>query len=367
MNIKPNQTGTKNFICHYLSIIVLLLFTSCVSTKYIDIEVLRPAKISVPPEIKNVIIIDNSISVADTLPEISKLPLQRIEMSKVPYMLGKSFEPFVDTLSTVAINELLNELNRREFFDTVFIDIKSIKDSFNYLSKKSIDKKYLFALKDIYNIDAAIVLDSFIYKPKFSIENLDELGSTYFTQKVSGAINWKFINMMDTTLMDNYVQQENLIWDYYIDNYQYLKKKIPKLNQSLHELADYMGYYYADRITPYWEPVERYYYKSLHGLFSYANKHVKNNDWSEAEKVWFYIFKTGNKLNSARAAHNIALSKEIQGQFRESVEWAYESYKGFKKIKNIYLIPYNRELDYYTKSAQRFNDKKKLNKQIGGD
>lgn len=342
------------FLKRYLKFVPFYFaITSCVTLKKVDVDILQPAKVTISPYIKSVVFVDNSISHSDSL----------AVKVRTPYEQGIRYVNFIDTLSNMAIREAANELSQRHFFDTVYIDESTLKDSMNF-NRKRFNSDYLKQVKQRYNAEALILLNSITAKPKITFEDDYDF---YVTQEIEGNIYWQIYDLTSDTLIDTYNQKDTLYWETSTIYLQYPVKGLPLVHEAVFDVAGFLGFNYVDRIAPYWESESRYYYTYNTGDFFMAQNYVVNDDWANAEKVWFYIYQNYKGLKKARAAHNIAVSKEILGDSMESGRWAYESYSLYKKEVSKYNDEYLREKEYYKEIAQRYMEKKKLLKQLGGE
>jgi hypothetical protein len=338
--------------------VLLLLVTtavSCVSLTPYHMEVLRPAKITIPPDIKNLVLIDNIETLNDSF------PVTVVRKTKTRQFLKSK----PDSVTNSVINMLYQELNLRQFFDTVKLDRSSLVDTNSRSVVFPYDVNDFSSIKHQFNCDAALFLNHIRFKPVITVTEAGDY--YYFTQAITGVIQWQLYDLRCDSLISTYVQRDTLFWDGYTPTLQYPVEGIPDMYKAMTELAKRMGFFCADQFAPYWEPVDRYYFATGPGYFSTATDFVLKKDWVEAEKVWFYIYNNSEKLYKARAAHNIALSKEVQGQFREAGEWALESLNQFKEIEKNYPDDYRREKKYYSDLAKRYVDGRKLVEQIGGE
>ncbi len=334
---------------------IFLILNGCASITPYKMEVLRPATITIPPQIKSVVIINNATPKVDSV--------------EVHIVAGSKFVRYspevVDSFGTLAINECQRELARRQFFDTVFIDTTKRHSSFIAESLKT--QKQLMEICQLNHTDAAIILESYDYQPFLEYTQLGENAYT-FNQKVEGKALWTLYSLDADSILSRYVQTDSLFWDNYAFSLTYPVDGIPSLTESFNQIASRLGFFYCDFIAPYWDRVNRFYHSNGSSYFGMATEQVKLNKWDEASKIWFFIYKNGSKLDKAKAAHNIALAKEVLGDFKSAASWAYESMNLYEKLHRVFNVENKeREKLYYIDISKRYFDSKKLSKQIGGE
>jgi len=117
------------------------------------------------------------------------------------------------------------------------------------------------------------------------------------------------------------------------------------------------GVKYAFRIAPEWIWVTRTFYsKGGHSDMKKAGRLAKVNNWQEARKVWMGLLGVERKI-AGKAAYNIAVSYEYEGDLEQAKYWASKAYTEFgnKSARNYVNILQN-----------RINDVNRLNQQMQG-
>lgn len=336
--------------------VMLLTFAlaGCSSYSVYQMEVLRPAEVTIPPQIKSVMVVDNSFPMPDSV--------------EVEITTNSTYTSFVkgsgDSASSLAIRQLVSELNNRHFFDTVYLAPKTMNGKYGYRGKP-VNVKELQKLTESKNVDAAIVLNGYNYNPSVRFLPTDVFGQYLCRQSLPFAAEWLFVDVNTGAMVDKHIHADTLNWQGLIDGYYYPVPGIPLLNEGIAEAAGHMAYAQADRIAPYWESISRFYYTSGAGYYPLAAKHVRKNEWVEAEKVWFYIYNHSKGVAKARLAHNIALAKEVEGDFENAARWSYQSWQLFNEKSSWYAFEASQEKKYYLELTKRYADAKKLADQYG--
>jgi hypothetical protein len=322
-----------------------------VSVKTFNVDVMRPAGINVAPHLRTLVVLSNEGSAKDSVIVKVTSGKDSLGIRLVPFY---NFEKFV-------ISRLKSELDNRQFFDTVRFaivpdgEIDSVflhhgqSGVYNYLAQK-------------YRADAALLLDKTLVEPVIEVDPLGE-GAYFVVMQQKGAIMWTLYDVLEQSLIDQYVQVDTLYWSTINYGLKFPVPGLPSVHEASENLADHLGYKYADRLAPYWEQVSRYLYTGRNYYFLLADEKVKLDDWVEAGKIWFQMYKTSNGLIKARAAHNIAVSHEMSGDFEQAGEWAQESYFLYQKLNAISEM--ERERAFYQDVARRYVELRKLKIQLG--
>ena len=341
----------KSVIILWLSLSVV----SCVSTHSLNLDVLRPATVTIEPEIVSVLVMDNSMPFRGD-------SIHKITTSKGVYLIDTIL---VDNFGEIAGTSLSENLKNRVFFDSVYYHntSKLYSSDLGYLSEE-IMKKRINDLCNVYNVEAIISLESYNYKTELNFVDLTEF--YYGSLDISGGIYWK-IYEKGGNILDMFVQTDNIFWDDHNNNYSSILKSLPSQREGLEVFADYLGEAFIKHIVPYWETVQRQYYSSGHYLFLRANDLHKANNWEDAAKIWYYVYENGNSKQKARAAYNLALSYEVRGDFDEALAWGDISQQLFDKLGSFKASQYDKGLArlYYIQLSERYQQKQKLDNQIG--
>jgi len=325
---------------------------SCGSMSTLKLDVLRPGEVTIDPEILSIAVVDNSLLYRG----------EGVHTVKTPRGSGTIDTLWIDDFPQIAAISMVDALQDKQFFNEVYYhnDKTNTYGRGNYMLNRKIEY-----ICNKYDVQAVVFLESYMYKTKLALVDLGDI--YYGTMDVSGGILWK-IYEKNGTLLDQYFQTDSIFWDAAEGRYASLLNKLPRQTAATEVLAEYLGETYIKRVAPYWETVSRKYYSKGHFLFMRANDLHAINNWSEAAKIWYYVYENGNKRQKAITSFNIALSYEVQGDFDEAVAWGKISQKLFDNLGSMRSSKYEKKIiKYYNiQLVERQQQKKKLDEQIGG-
>lgn len=339
---------------YLLSILFTGVLSGCVTYSSYQMDVLRPATITIPPHVKSVMVIDNSYPTLDS-----------VEVDITTNISYVSHIPVVfDSSSSIAMKQLVAELNMRQFFDTVYLAPETLNGKFGY-RHKPFSFPQLHTNADSLKVDGVVVFNNYTYHPALNYSHLIENDYFMCNQSVRFVVDWVFVDLIENRVIDQYVHVDTLYWKGVSGDYSYPVIGVPTLTDAIAETAEYMGFYHADRLTPYGENVSRYFYTYGAGYYPEADACVEQNQWAKAEKVWFFIYKNAKGIRKAQLAHNIALAKEVQSQFDDAARWAHHSWQLFSDRSSSQSATAKKEKEYYLELIKRIDDAKKLGLQYG--
>ncbi len=339
--------------------IKLLLFIpfliACSTYEPLSIEVLQPAKYSFQPEIKSVVLVDNSMAFRSKGVHHISLPDESYSVDTI----------WKDDFPLLVLDGLKNELTQRNFFDTVYVhDISlrraGVSDS-SLLSWNRIDQ-----LCKKYNAEAVISIEGYTYHTNIKVENMYD-GNMYGYLDAGSTIFYRAYNHIDHSFILEELLQDTISWSVYGNGLNYIAQNLPTLRTALDELAGYMGVRMADDIAPHWAKESRVFYNSGNVYFMQATDYVRNNQWGDAIKLWKFVYEHSKKKVKARAAYNLALASEIQGDYESSLYWIRDGLNIVSKLSSGQAKEEKKRLALYSSyMAQRFKVLDDLKNQVGG-
>ncbi len=342
-------------LSRYILFLILTAATGCSSFSEMSFEVLRPAGYSVPPEIKSVVLVDNSLVFPDTAVNVIMLEGKIIEIDTNK----------VSDYSSFVINEIREELLNRMFFDTVYVDTIQYKKIGHGAQLDELSTIQIKEICDKFGADAIISLDAYRYTNNISIESYGNF--EYYSTYDASAINyWRIYDCYNMSVLNVHLQKDTIFWDSNGPSINSSLNSFISLDRATHEIGRYLSYQMVNYLVPYWEEVTRHLYTSGSIHFLNATDWVNRGNWQEAEKIWNYIYTNGSKKARLKAALNLALASERQGYIKEARDWAYKVYKIMEETDPASDSSLKRyAMSYYIDLSKRTLEYKKLVEQLG--
>ena len=291
--------------------IIASIISSCASVHYLSIEVLQPAKVSLPSHIQKVVLINqcyvrNYCSVTDFEGKINL-----------------KFDSIFSTGHVMALDEYLQNSPRLKVL-RIYNASASAKKEFNLHLADSIC--------DQTGADAAIILNKAsvtkyggYYKEKGDSTKSNKEKYSKPVAIVSIA-TWKLYDLKSKKIVDIQIIKDsiNLVsdkWELYNG-----QSDQPSFWDMLYNASFQSGYTYGKRIAQEWSSEQRYIYTIPEYEFNLALKLVEKKKWDEAIALWQKFINSNNKQTASLASFNIAVGCEANDQISEALEWASKSY-----------------------------------------
>jgi len=279
--------------------------------RYTTLDVLRPAKVTFAPEVKNVLIVNNAIIQPNDFGHKTELMRERT----------KNVSVRTDSLSLFALASLTEELRNREFFTRVDLKEKTMNKSTDFFMVKELKHDSVQALCKRYKVDAVISLNRIKVTDRITeyyIESerkyLTELNAVYETQ-------WS-IHLPNENKYTSATFNDTVFWD--SESYQRKQayERLPKREDALIDGALYVGQSTAKKLIPNWEKTDRYFFLTENKYMKQAMDSVYVKNWQSAMETWQKITKKGySNALKAKAAYNAGIAAEILGDIDKAIEF----------------------------------------------
>ena len=323
----------------YSIIIAIFIFSSCVTTNFITLDIREPATVSFPPEVTNVIIVDNSMSEKDNNEE------EGIGIMST------------DSAKTILLNSLQQFMNEENYFSKVelypYKIYKGHTGEIIPLSKRKVESickekgaNALISL-DFFAISAQLETENVAYFSNYSIMSA-KLGTILRTYSDKGAEYGKPLGYIDSLFRGGET------------DWSRINRNIPEINSLVSEIS-VLG---ADKITghfiPSWKTKERWYYSDNSAEMKKAVKSVNEGQWQQAADIWGKLYEKEEKTTKKiRLASNIALANESLDDIENAVNWINIAFdllpKKSKSELAIQVAIYQSELTIRKVNMQRLN------------
>lgn len=286
--------------------VALALFSSCSTISSLRYDSLRPAQFSFPSSVRRVGVINN----------LPRVIADEASMSRsAGYLLGDG---------KIVSEALAEEIAATEYFDEVVIcdsalcemtiSIKGhqfLRDDWpgNILSKWKVQE-----WTDKLGVDMLFSVE----RVNIEVKKSANMSNLLYPPTIDGIISVimrAYVPNRDTSLL-TITRKDTIFWE-----------SGPKLTftQIVKESSGYVAQMLVPYLIPSWEEDIRFYFDGGNVDMRDAGFYVREHDWSEAYPLWkkLYDSKKGNK--KMRAAFNLALYHEMQGEFEMATTYLNEA------------------------------------------
>ncbi|MCK4678535.1 MAG: hypothetical protein KAT48_10420 [Bacteroidales bacterium] len=340
------ERSSSHNLFHILSLLTLILLVSCSSTSYLEIDVLRPAEITLPEDVQTLGIIDRShLYEPDTLLAdiIDDEPDQdRFQETNI--------------LAKESINGLLDVLYNSPRFsikvmDSLNLDVDDMADNFS-----PYEWDQMLHICEDSLVDALVALTMVdVYDPLYVNVNIG--GEIIYNYVIMTLNAWKLYDPYKQQIIDDYQYVDTIYQDSEGDLFGMIfSNNQPDRQKYVPEASFYAGQTYGFRITPVWYSETRKFYSWAGEASKKATILASYGSWQSAASIWNIETENKNKKIAAKACYNMALASEIQDNLPMASYWLEKSNT---------LRPHKATKFYIEIITMRMRERMKLDPQMG--
>lgn len=338
-----------------LSILFLIIsITSCGGVRNMQVEVRRPALITISQDLKSIGLLNRSIPT-------SKAGLEGTLSGETPAQDKDLSEECMRGL-----NETLNTSDRFQVVRCEGTMMAADEKSLSFGAP--LDWATVDSLCTLYKVDGLMVLEYF--DTDFSILNPGATAAAAVGSVLNGGggqVQVKGTATSNAGFRVYYPKTKAILYEDRFDYKKYWTQtstnpadalaKLIKKNDALFDVSYETGFEFAMNVVPlyFWE--HRDMYKGKKGDMERGERQALAKDWEAAIKTWTEVYNMSNKSKiRAKAAFNVALGYEVMGNLTDAQIWVQRAYvEGGKKT----ALEYSNIIDY------RIREQDKLKEQTG--
>ncbi len=333
--------------------VLSLIFTSC-KTTYVTVNVLKPAQITIPNRINNLVFVNRSLPAKS---ERFKNILEGAVTGEAILADRRGAEE--------CIKGVMASLSQSPRYKVVAPANVDLRGTGTREFPPQLDWRVVEDICKQNQADALITLDVFDSNNAVKVgerqverkEGERVIKSTEFlaTLRVDIETGWRIYFPADKRVIDQNIYTDGRSWSHASDAKKKAEAGLPFLDNAIADAGFFAGSQYAHRISPMWINVSRYYYKKGNNDFKTADRYGKSGDWKGAAHIWEKYVNAGDPKIADNACYNMALAEELEGNLEKALEWARKSYTAYNNKKGRY---------YANILQQRLRDQERLDQQM---
>lgn len=336
--------------------LALLLLAAGCATSSISIQVLVPADIMVPQDIKMLALVNRY------RPEKKEGVLNVLEGAVTGEGIGqdrRSAEAALDGLTTALAGSPrftitrpaveLRGTGRGDFPDP--LQVTEVQEICRKASAQSL------VTIEAFDSDQSVACTTQVRERKNKAGETEKYTVFCATKKINVTVGWRMYNATNGALIDQFRMVEQVGFNAEGPTEQQAISNLPQGESVTRRIGEVTGAAYSARISPTWMWVSRSYYKAGNDLLKRGKQKVKFNDWEGAEKLWTHSLDDAKPRNVGRAMYNLALAEEMKGELETAAEKAKQAGTKYQDKK---------ALNYFNILQGRIQDQKRLEEQMKG-
>ncbi len=319
------------------------IFCSCSSTNYLTIPITEPAPVFIPSKITKLGIVDGSLPSAQN---------EKFDMiDKILSAEGKNLDRDGARASVSGLNEELK--HNQKFTEVKIIENSGLKNPNMGTSPGPLSWDVVDRICRENNVDAIFVLSYYDTESKIETNTVPVEVPLAKTTVVETEISiqtlikmgWRIYNNLDKIISDDYNDNETVLSRGKGINPMKPAQAVLGRKDDVMKRSNEMGHDYGIRLLPYTIRVSREYYVKGSENFKVAKRRAQTGDWNGAAELWLKDVSHPTAKIAGRAAYNMAIINEINGDYEAAVDWAAKSYTDYNnKLGLRYVNILNRRI-----------------------
>lgn len=346
----------KNILFIFITIGAFVL-TGCAGMKTMTIQTHEPAQVTLPKNVKKILIVDNAVS-------------QPYDVGHSKKSLGRS-QPENATVTTDSLTIIFTEaltqfLEEEEFYDVVMLHDKPLRKDEEYWKEEPLPLSKMQELKKETGADAIVSLDKLLVSSDWE-DNFIQEGYPYASLSGKIALTMRvYLPTLEGRIPTVHFT-DSLYWEGFdiSDGRAYAEFVIPHADIALKDLTIYAADKMTYVLTPHWMDQERWYYTFSSSTAREAESFAEQANWAEAVSKWESFYNSSKKkIDKAKAASNIALGYEMLDDMQTAHIWITRAHELFNESTTTESLERKRASIYKAEIERRLDVSNKLNMQI---
>ena len=362
----------------FVLLLLFVLFSSCLTTRQLSMEVLSPAEIVIPASGKRVTIVDNSHALDSANGHGIYIKRsgayvggdKNYSYDKDPSVVLSHKETVnVDSVSASVVKNLSNRLLEANFFEAVTLWNENVRQNSYQTKGAPLRRRDLTAIAEASDADIVISLDALSENDVLLVREIYDGWYDFPTMDVYTQSFWRIYDINNDKLLSKIVHKDTVFWEGRL-MYNFKVIDIPHLEDAILEAGWNHGHEVSQKIVPSWGSVMRTYYTGGASGLSQSATFVKMLRWEEMAAYFEGLLLEAKKeKQKALYAFNIAVAYELQGDLIKANDYVRKALEFSKvlsnKPTNVAILENSKR--YWKVLRKRQADDKLIQRQMSGD
>lgn len=321
---------------------------------YTSIDVLRPARVTFPADVKNILIINHTVPQPHDYGHTTELFEEQVRRERIN----------TDSIPVFTIASLAQSMSERGFFNTVLFDHVSTNIGTYFFTPVTPPDRNIAQLTNIHDVEGIISLNRI---------KVNDLQAELFNQEKGTFVS--FLEARYETQWTIHFPRQNLIiplinrdtvyWESESFSRQKALNGLPDRRNALIDGAIITGQRAVNSFIPYWEKSDRFLFTGSSRLFRAGIDSVYHRNWEAAITNWETLLsKNPGIFRKAKLAHNLAVAKEITGNLAEAYRYSTLANENANLLSHLEYRSFAAIVDYRIILRKRIAEEEKIRNQL---
>ncbi len=334
------------------AILLLVVLSGCNTLNYVGIQTYNPAEVTFPSSVEKVLVVNNAVPQPDDKGHEYSYFGREAKVGKIR----------TDSALVYFCNALGRSIFDLSYFSDVLLYPDALRQDNNFLDDKKLSPSQVSSLCEDNGADAVISLDRLVFRLNRDVSLYNgyiEGGEKVYVDGVVRVYVPGRSSALAAVVVSDSVEWREIVFDEGAIDYV-----IPSPQFAVYLAGEVVGSNLSPCFVPHWMDETRWYFSQAGTLWKEASAFAADEKWDNAVDRWKKIYQTTKSDKAkAKAAANMALAAELDGDLKKSYELikeAYDLYPDNDDECKVHLYLYKESI------LQRLLVNEKLNLQIGG-
>lgn len=308
-------------IKRYFGLLLLsILASSCLTVEVIPIDQMEPGKVNLPESVRKIALLSRNFKFnIDTLTQYYNY---NFKLKKVPVKENKAVDSMAVTKKFEALRKILLESGR---FDEIAVFPYSTITPLSGKNALPLTSEYVKQLCNESKTDAIVSLEMLSYFYSANSGNLRLRMPKEADVKLTAI--WAVYLPGKAIPVDRFKYSDVVRWNDDVAVNSREKSKVPGRIDGIKIASEIAAKNYSKRLAPYWSNSERYLVGLSGAKWAEAIALAHKYKWEDAAAIWQSYSESKSRRARGAAALDLAVAKEMQGDYDQAVKWSDESLK----------------------------------------
>lgn len=325
---QPLSIKAMNRKYYAFVILTSLLMCSCITIDQVTIDYMKPSQISLPAQIKTVVVVNNTVTNKG-----------RNSIEKKIDRDGRAvIESRFQGDGRITADELSKNIAAQNYFDQVLICDSALREKDHFPRKQELTKEEVTTLSNELGADMLISVEDVTISTKHRTERYPNLFHSTIDATVEPVVRLYIPNRSKAFV--SIQPKDSIFWESYGTTDTQAERELIKKENQVKEASQFAGELPAKYILPTWDKALRFYY--INGAFELKDAAilVREKSWDKASALWLESYSNKNEKVKFRSAFNLAVYYELNDSIDKAIEWLEKAELLINKKKNNELDQY---------------------------
>lgn len=304
---------------HCLLGTALLLLSGCQSVELLSIDYMLPADVSFPATLKRVAVVNNMPDVPDNK-QIAGEEEKNKSTNEVTRLTN-----YYNGDAVLATEALAEALAEKEYFEEVVICDSALRSRDITPRESTLTQEEATGLIQDLNTDFLIALENVQMRSVRKVTYMPEWGAFHGTVdvKVYPTVKVYLPNRKGPMVTIN--ANDSIFWEELGSGEATVRARLIGEEEMVKQASGFAGTVPVKHLLPYWKSGNRYLFSGGSVNMRDGAVYAKEENWTEAIKLWQQTYQTKKGKTKMYAAYNTALGYEMQDSIETALEWAMKA------------------------------------------